>query len=252
MSVSSLDTTRDATRPSGVSGALVLHGFTGNPETLRPVIDALEQAGIVVEAPLLAGHGSTTDALAATSYSDWLEGARSALMELRSRCASVVIVGLSMGGTLTLDLASTDHDIAGLVLINPLAEPVSPTVLQILRGGLSSGMTTMPFSGDDLKERDPSYVGASEAPIAALASLLEATEPLAERLGEITAPVLLCSSRVGHVVPTSTGDFLASRLNVPLERITLENSYHLATLDGDRAEIAERTVAFVARVGARR
>jgi carboxylesterase len=252
MSVASLDASFDAARRSGATGALMLHGVTGDPETLRPVIDALTNAGIEVEAPLLPGHGSTTDVLAATGYADWLAGARASLARLRERCASVVVVGLSMGGTLALDLASTDHEIIGLVLVNPLAEPVAAVALDILRGGLAAGMTAMPFHGGDLKERDPDYASAAAAPISALISLLEALGPLAERLGVITAPVLLCSSRVDHVVPTSTGDFLASHLTAPLERVTLEHSYHLATLDGDRADIAERTVAFVARVGATR
>jgi len=36
----------------------------------------------------------------------------------------------------------------------------------------------------------------------------------------------------------------------PVERVTLERSYHVATLDYDRDIVIERTLAFAARVTA--
>ena len=45
--------------PSGDSrGALVLHGFTGNPQSMRGAGLALADAGLTVELPLLPGHGT--------------------------------------------------------------------------------------------------------------------------------------------------------------------------------------------------
>ena len=58
-------------------------------------------------------------------------------------------------------------------------------------------------------------------------------------------PVLLLSSRTDHVVPTESGDLLAAAVGGPLERVWLERSFHVATLDYDAAEIEERAVAFV-------
>jgi hypothetical protein len=46
-------------------------------------------------------------------------------------------------------------------------------------------------------------------------------------------------------VPTESGDFLAAAVGGPLERIWLERSYHVATLDYDASEIEERAVFFV-------
>ena len=39
-------------------GALVLHGFTGNPQSMRGLALALADAGFSVEMPLLPGHGT--------------------------------------------------------------------------------------------------------------------------------------------------------------------------------------------------
>ena len=44
-------------------GALVLHGFTGNPDSMRGIAEALAGAGYHVEMPLLPGHGTVVDDL---------------------------------------------------------------------------------------------------------------------------------------------------------------------------------------------
>jgi carboxylesterase len=45
----------------GPHGALVLHGFTGNPQSMRGLAHALGAAGFSVEMPLLPGHGTTVE-----------------------------------------------------------------------------------------------------------------------------------------------------------------------------------------------
>ena len=45
-----------------------------------------------------------------------------------------------------------------------------------------------------------------------------------------------------HVVPPSNSEHLAATLGGPVERVTLERSYHVATLDYDRELIEERAV----------
>jgi carboxylesterase len=51
-------------------------------------------------------------------------------------------------------------------------------------------------------------------------------------------------------VPPANSDHLASLVAGPVERVPLERSYHVATLDHDKALIAERAVAFVHKVSA--
>ena len=45
----------------GPHGVLVLHGFTGNPQSMRGLAEAFAAAGFAVELPLLPGHGTTID-----------------------------------------------------------------------------------------------------------------------------------------------------------------------------------------------
>src|SRR6516225_2418344 len=81
-------------------GALVLHGFTGNPQSMRGLALALADAGFTVEMPLLPGHGTDVADMVPTRWKDWCRAAEDAYTELAARSDAVAIIGLSMGGTL--------------------------------------------------------------------------------------------------------------------------------------------------------
>ena len=51
-----------------------------------------------------------------------------------------------------------------------------------------------------------------------------------------------------HVVDPSAADHLAGALGGPVERVSLDRSYHVATLDYDKELIQERSVEFVRRI----
>src|SRR5690625_460498 len=94
----------------GPAGALVLHGFTSNPISMRGIADALAAAGFSIEMPLLPGHGTVVEDMIPTRFTDWLGEAEAALKRLTERCEKVVIVGLSMGGSLTVWLGAEHPD----------------------------------------------------------------------------------------------------------------------------------------------
>lgn len=229
---------------NGANGVLVIHGFTGNPTSLRPLAEAFADAGLSVELPLLPGHGTRVEDLLDKRWDDWFAAAESAYSSLAARCDRVVVAGLSMGGTLALALAEAHPEISGLVLVNPLAEPPAETFLEMLRTTLEQGVDRAPSIGSDIAAENRQEPAYDATPIEPLLSLMEAAGDVARRLGSVTCPVLLLSSRVDHVVPTTSGDRVAETVAGPVERVFLERSYHVATLDYDQAEIEERAVEF--------
>src|SRR5436190_8098464 len=86
----------------GPHGALVIHGFTGNPGSMRGLAEAFAAAGFHVEMPLLPGHGTTVDDMVPTRWADWAAAADDAYRAIAARADKVVVAGLSMGGALTL------------------------------------------------------------------------------------------------------------------------------------------------------
>jgi carboxylesterase len=232
----------------GAHGVLVLHGLSGTPQSLRTLAEAFAAAGLTVELPLLPGHGTSPEDMAETTWTGWLDAAGSALRDLQGRCAKVVVAGLSMGGALALQLATVAPDLAGLILVNPGVGHVPAEQLARLTAALDAGVAFVPGLGGDIAEPGTTELAYDRLSIAAALSLAEPVERLRASLGEVRAPVLLFTSAVDHVVPAEAGDAVATGVSGPVERIVLARSFHVATLDHDRGEIEERSVAFARRV----
>jgi carboxylesterase len=231
-------------------GVLVLHGFTGNPGSIRPLAEALVADGRTTVAPRLPGHGTVVDDMLETRWSDWSAAAEAAYADLSGRTRTTVVTGLSMGGALACWLAARHPDVAGLVAINPLVQPPDPEMVAMGRAMLDAGETIAPGIGSDIADPVAHETAYAGSPLLPLLSLVEAVEALQVDLPRIACPVLLLTSSQDHVVPPSNSDHLASLAAGPVERVTLARSYHVATLDYDKDLIAERTVVFVRKVAA--
>jgi carboxylesterase len=227
---------------------VVLHGFTGSPQSMRPLASALAAAGFSVELPLLPGHGTSVEDMIPTGWNDWCRAADAAFEQVAERTEQVFVAGLSMGGSLAIWLAEGHPEIAGLVLVNPLVEPAAPSFKEMLVGMLEYGGDLLPSIASDIAMQRPRVHAYDATPIAPMLSMFDGIEDIAAGLGELRCPVLLLSSRKDHVVPSESGDLLAASAAGPVERVWLERSFHVATLDYDAAEIEERAVEFVNKV----
>ena len=97
------------------TGVLVLHGFTGNPSSMRGIAEALAALDHHVEMPRLPGHGTTVEEMVTTGWADWTAEVGAAHARLAERADHIVVVGLSMGGSLTLWSGLELPKIVGLV-----------------------------------------------------------------------------------------------------------------------------------------
>jgi carboxylesterase len=230
-------------------GVLVVHGFTGSPQSMRPLAEAFSAAGYTVEMPLLPGHGTSVEDLIPLRFADFMEAAEAAYRDLAARCEKTVVAGLSMGGTITSRLAAEHSEIAGIVLVNPLLAPAADSFIDILTGTAAAGIDRMTAIGSDISKEGVTELAYDATPVEALISLFEGVSELEGSLGDIKCPALLLQSRNDHVVPpVESGDLLAAESGGPVERIWLENSFHVATLDNDKDEIEKRSVEFAHQV----
>lgn len=229
-------------------GALVLHGFTGSPQSMRGIAEAFAGAGYSVEMPLLPGHGTSVEDMLTTGWADWSGHAEATYVALAERVNRVVVIGLSMGGTLSAWLATRHGDIAGLVLINGALEPMHPDVRGMFQGMADAGGTLIPGIGSDIAMPDTHELAYAETPISGLLSLAAGGDELDAELGSITMPSLVMYSPQDHVVPVTAAPHYAAKVAGAVEMVVLERSYHVATLDYDRDLIIERALAFAAKV----
>jgi carboxylesterase len=104
---------------TGHIGVLLSHGFTGTPMEMRPLAEAFASAGYTVALPRLAGHGTTPEDMATTTANAWVASIADAATWLQARCDRLLMVGLSMGGILSLYMAGLQPTLfAGIITIN--------------------------------------------------------------------------------------------------------------------------------------
>ncbi len=234
----------------GPHGALVLHGFTGNPTSVRGLGEALAAAGFAVELPRLPGHGTVMEEMLDTSWDDWSGEAEAALGRLRARLPEegrVVVVGLSMGGALTIWLATRHADLAGIATINPVAQPAE-VLLPVIDEAVAAGEEVLPGIGSDIAKPGVAESAYPGTPLRPLRSFIEGVVGFQEGMAKIDCPLLVLTAPNDHVVVPTNSDHLAASVAGPVQRVTLERSYHVATLDYDKELIEERAVEFARKV----
>jgi carboxylesterase len=232
--------------PSPARGVLCLHGFTGTPFEVQTIADALTQSGYVVETPLLTGHGIDPFTLEATCWTDWLDSARAAFEKLATRVPGrIAIVGFSMGGLLALELAKAAPErVAALAVLSAplrlrLAQVGGIRLLGLIPVRWRRGrVRAIPKSiGSDVAHPAlrGKILGLPAMPLRALESLLDLMATARSDLKGVLAPTLVAHGRRDHTVPISDSVELSASLGAStVERLWLENSFHLIGVDVDK------------------
>lgn len=235
------------------TAVVLVHGFTGNPKATRPLAKVLNDTGFSVEAVRLPGHGTTPRDLGTTRWSDWRTAVTHAVDRALRDHDRVILLGHSMGATLTLDLAGHRDDLAAAVVINPLlAAPPNPLAriapyLQYVVPMVTRSMAGMPT--DDIARPDVSEDAYARVPTKATQSLLDALQGVRAGLVDLTVPVLLVTSRVDHTVEPINGDIVAAEIgSEQVQRVMLERSWHVPQLDWDRDEVEDAVRMFVVEI----
>jgi alpha-beta hydrolase superfamily lysophospholipase len=112
-----------------IGGALLVHGLTDAPYSMRTIGEDLRGRGYEVIALRIPGHGTVPAALTDVTWEDWAAAVRLGVRHLRATVGNdrpVVLVGYSNGGALVLKYAldvlegSGDAQATRLVLLSPM------------------------------------------------------------------------------------------------------------------------------------
>jgi carboxylesterase len=229
-------------------GVLLVHGFTGAPASMVPWGRHLAAQGLGVAVPRLPGHGTSWQELNRTRWADWYGEVERSFEKLRANNDQVVVGGLSMGGGLALQLAADrGREVAGVVLVNAAVNTLRKDVLAL--PVLKALVPSLPGIANDVKKAGVEEYGYTRTPLKAAHSMMTGWRTLREDLPKVTQPLLMFRSTVDHVVDPSSASVIRAKVSSrDLTERMLENSYHVATLDNDAAEIFEESTTFVRRV----
>jgi carboxylesterase len=227
----------------GPRSLLLVHGGGDTPQTLRYLADVLHARGYTVRAPLLPGHGRTVRDFVAVTADAWLDAVRAEYRALRERYPWVGVVGLSMGGALSVILATELPSLPAMVLVAPYVS--MPTrvrhaarvawlwgcAVPYLRGGAADR------SIHDPAERAKSLAyGAMGA--RTLRELWRVVVLAWAALPRVKAPTLVVHSREDHRVPVDAAERAFARLGAPEKRLAwTDRGGHVLTVDVGRERV---------------
>src|SRR5688500_9740643 len=149
----------------GPTGVLLVHGFTGSPDSLRPVGDFLAGKGFGCFGVRLPGHGTTWEDLGTRTSEEWVDAVEVAYQKMLTEHDEVFVVGLSFGAALTLDLAARHQDIPGIVSIAGFLLTKDPR--RVLAPLLSKVLKTVPGVGNDICDPNGRELCYDKVPTAA-------------------------------------------------------------------------------------
>lgn len=204
---------------------LLIHGIAGGQYQVEKLKDYLKDSGIYAESITIKGHEKTKKELVSTKYYEWLVDAHVKYGQLEKQYSKIVVIGFSMGGLLSINLAKR-HDPLALVLVNcPIFYVNLPGVYQNIR--------------HDLKERDfrnvKRYLKSENIPLRTLWQFVKLLEHTKMQLPKVTCKTLILQCTDDDVVVPKSCDYLFEHIGSAKKQMKKyeEGGHHIFMEDID-------------------
>jgi len=229
----------------GAIAVLMVHGFTGSPASIRPWAEALHREGFTVRAPRLPGHAQTWEEMNKTRWSDWYAEVDRNFSELKKKYQRVFVAGFSMGGALSIRLASIrGQEIEGLMLVNPsIHDPRASMKLVPL---LQYVIPSLGGRGTDVAAPNPPKHSYGRTPLRALRSLQKLWKVVQRDLYLVDVPLMVGYSVNDHVVDPKNSEMVIDNVSsIDIREVIFERSFHNVALDYDLDLLVEESLSFI-------
>jgi carboxylesterase len=225
----------------GSTAILAVHGYNGYPRDLLYVGEELNKQGFTVAIPRLPGHGTNASDFHETDCQDWLRHAADCYFNLKEEYDTVYLLGFSMGGLITLLLAS-HFNIDKMALI-------SPAIIH-----LQWKIKLTPFLKYFIKKQKRDWLDESTDPdriflaqeywrwhyIEMAAEVLKLQKLTKKKMPLVSCDTMIIVSEKDEAVPVRAADCIFSRIASPVKKtIVLKNSPHCSTDGPEKELIAE-------------
>ncbi len=230
-------------------GCLLIHGFTGSPKEMRWMGEYLAQQGFTVLGIRLAGHATRPEDLVRTRWMDWVTSAEDGWHLLNGVTKHVFAIGLSLGGVLSLLLASQLPVVGVVTMSTPYDLPDDPRrrFLNILKWVVPSVSKRRSNQIEEAATSD--HVDYPNYPTRGIAELNKIMAEMRAVLPEVTAPVLMIHSQADSSVPITDMHNIFERLgSKDKQTLLVENSGHVIPRGDERKRVFEAAGDFMRRV----
>jgi carboxylesterase len=234
-------------------GILLVHGFTGAPKEMRWMGEYLHQQGFTVLGIRLAGHATRPEDMLRSNYTDWLASVEDGFHLLSGAVKNVYMMGLSMGGILTLTTVAY-LPVKGLVTMStPYSLPPDPRLRHI--EWLSKAIPFMPKGDEEPgstwfdKEAWKEHVSYPQNPLHGIGELNKLLGLMHAALPQIRIPALLIHSKNDNYVVKDSLQQIYEHLGTSdKQMLWIKGSGHVITRDAQRQTVFKAAADFVRRV----
>jgi carboxylesterase len=239
--------------PGNRTGCLLVHGFTGAPKEMRWMGEYLADKGFSVLGVRLAGHATRPEDMSRSNWTDWTVSVEDGFNLLRGAADRIHIIGLSMGGVLSL-LMSTRLDVKSVTAISTPYKLVDDWRLNYI-DLLSKFVPYLPKSNEPPgtgwfdQNAWQDHVSYPKNPVRSIGQLNRLLAEMRAALPEISVPVLLMHSRDDDYVLPENMEHVYSALGASDKtKLYLTGSGHVVTRDAARNEAFDAAYQFIRRV----
>lgn len=235
--------------PGNNTGCLLVHGITGSPKEMRWMGEYLANEGYSILGIRLAGHATQPEDMMRMHWQDWLASVEDGYYLLKNLVDHIFIIGLSMGGILSL-LFSSRFSVTGVVTMStPYVLPPNPMlpyvkIISLVLPKMKKG----PSDRHD-KEAEKSHVEYPYIPTKSIIQLQDLLFEMRTSLPKVNVPVLLIHSKQDRSVAPQNAEKIFSAVNSQDKQILyVENSGHDIPREPDRDLVFRTTNEFIIRV----
>ncbi len=238
------------TLSGGKPAALLVHGFPGTANDLRPLAEALNAEGWTTDNPLLPGFGREIGNVSKYGLKDWLGVVTGHLNDLKRHHSPVLLIGHSMGAALSINVAAEIQVDAILLLapfykINhvlwsmlPMLQRVSPQVKPFklfkpdfadpaFRDGVSKFVPAFDFDNP----QHQAAVREFAVPVRVLAQVREAGLKAYANAPKIDVPTMVIQGRRDPLVLPQNTRLLAARLGGASQWVDVDGEHEINRAD---------------------
>ena len=235
------------------TGCLLIHGFTGTPKEMRWMGEHLAGQGFSALGVRLSGHATQPEDMIRSRYQDWTASVEDGYNLLSGITDRIFLVGLSMGGILSL-LMSTRLRVAGVFAMStPYCLPDDPR-LRFLKQ-ISRFIKFMPKNNEapDSGWFDKqSFLEHKSYPLNPVRSIAELNLLMAEMrsaLPSVNVPVFLVHSRNDNYVIKDSMAMIYDKLGTKdKQSLWVEGSGHVIPREPAREQVFKAATDFILRV----
>ena len=236
-------------RPDGADTAfLLIHGFGAAPDEMASLGTHLAENGIASVSIRLAGHERTPEDLATSTYQDWYNSANEGLELVKSWNPKTLFVsGLSMGGILTLLLASREKGIDGIVVFSPAFKITGAAKLVPLLKHVKK------YRNIDLsyipKLYDMPRTKYSREPLSAIHELVRLTKVIRKEISNVDVPALIIGAGADKTIDPENAAIVFDLISSNIKEIqVIDGAEHVITCHPSRHQAYPFILEFVNKI----